>query len=305
MATLGGNSVHAATAAVIGGRRAALVARRGEDFPARRCTRAGRAGHRRDGLVDVAGPTVRNWVVYEPDGRRHWLYRTPPERSAEVAPRPDDLDPRPARAGQRWCTSRPCRWRAPRRWSRAGAAGRARGGHHPRHARDLGGRRRRPGPRAGRRVDVFVPSLEELVRAHRRRPARWPGSRPLARRRGSRGRWSRRARRRVRAGGRAWSGTSRRCRPGGRHHRRGGRVLRRARRRAGARVGTLAEAVGARRGCRPAPRSPPAGSLRLLEPGVGQGRGCAAAGALAAARRRRRSRRSRRPAAAAERPACR
>jgi len=39
----------------------------------------------------VAGPTVRNWVIYEQDGRRSWVYRTPPERSAEVAPRPEDL----------------------------------------------------------------------------------------------------------------------------------------------------------------------------------------------------------------------
>ena len=33
---------------------------------------------------------MRNWVVYEADGRREWLYRTP-RRGAEVAPRPSDL----------------------------------------------------------------------------------------------------------------------------------------------------------------------------------------------------------------------
>ena len=34
---------------------------------------------------------MRNWVIYEPDGRRHWVYRTAASRSAEVAPRPEDV----------------------------------------------------------------------------------------------------------------------------------------------------------------------------------------------------------------------
>ncbi len=93
MATLGGNSVHAATAVITGGASAALAARRGEDFPAGALAALGSAGINLAGLVDIAGPTVRNWVIYEADGRRHWLYRTPPGRSAEVAPEPADLDP--------------------------------------------------------------------------------------------------------------------------------------------------------------------------------------------------------------------
>ncbi|MGN6793701.1 MAG: PfkB family carbohydrate kinase [Streptosporangiaceae bacterium] len=91
MATLGGNSVHAATAVVVGGATAALIARRGEDFPAGALASLTDAGVDLTGLVDIAGPTVRNWVVYEDDGSRHWLYRTPPERSAQVAPEPEDL----------------------------------------------------------------------------------------------------------------------------------------------------------------------------------------------------------------------
>ena len=93
MATLGGNSVHAATAAVTGGANAALAARRGEDFPPGALAALAGAGIDLAGLVDIPGPTVRNWVIYEADGRRHWLYRTPPGRSAEVAPEPADLDP--------------------------------------------------------------------------------------------------------------------------------------------------------------------------------------------------------------------
>ena len=91
MATLGGNSVHAATAVVTGGARAALVARRGEDFPSAALTSLAGAGVNVSCLVDIPGPTVRNWVIYEEDGSRRWLYRTPPERSAQVAPEPEDL----------------------------------------------------------------------------------------------------------------------------------------------------------------------------------------------------------------------
>jgi len=91
MAALGGNSVHAATAVLTAGAGAALIARRGEDFPPGAMAELAEAGVDVTGLVDIDGPTVRNWVVYEDDGSRHWLYRTPPGRSAQVAPRPEDL----------------------------------------------------------------------------------------------------------------------------------------------------------------------------------------------------------------------
>ncbi len=93
MATLGGNSVHAATAVVTAGAAAAVVARRGDDFPSGALADLARHGVDLSGLVDITGPTVRNWVVYEEDGRRHWLYRTPVERSEQVAPEPGDLGP--------------------------------------------------------------------------------------------------------------------------------------------------------------------------------------------------------------------
>ena len=93
MATLGGNSVHTTAAATACGARVALVARRGEDFPAEAFERLTAAGADTSYVVDVLGPTVRNWVIYEPDGRRHWVYRTPVTRSAEVAPVPADVAP--------------------------------------------------------------------------------------------------------------------------------------------------------------------------------------------------------------------
>ena len=91
MGSLGGNSVHTGAAALVGGVRVTLVARRGADFPVEAARRLADAGIDLRHVVDVPGPTVRNWVIYEPDGRRHWVYRTPESRSAEVAPLPVDV----------------------------------------------------------------------------------------------------------------------------------------------------------------------------------------------------------------------
>ncbi|MGI8720819.1 MAG: PfkB family carbohydrate kinase [Geodermatophilaceae bacterium] len=91
MGTLGGNSVHAATAAHANGSPTTLVARKGADFPDAALRRLAQAGIDLTHLRSVDGPTVRNWVIYEADGRRHWCYRTDPARSRVVAPQPVDL----------------------------------------------------------------------------------------------------------------------------------------------------------------------------------------------------------------------
>jgi sugar/nucleoside kinase (ribokinase family)/fructoselysine-6-P-deglycase FrlB-like protein len=91
MGTLGGNTVHSATAARACGAEVAVVTRKGEDFSAEALDALAAAGVDVSGVVATSGPTVRNWVVYEHDGRRRWLYRTPEGRSAEVAPQPQDL----------------------------------------------------------------------------------------------------------------------------------------------------------------------------------------------------------------------
>jgi sugar/nucleoside kinase (ribokinase family)/fructoselysine-6-P-deglycase FrlB-like protein len=91
MGTLGGNSVHAAAAALTWTSEVGIVARCGTDFPAVALTRLREAGAEVGGIRPIDGPTVRNWIIYEADGRRNWVYRTPRRRSAEVAPRPGDL----------------------------------------------------------------------------------------------------------------------------------------------------------------------------------------------------------------------
>jgi sugar/nucleoside kinase (ribokinase family)/fructoselysine-6-P-deglycase FrlB-like protein len=90
MASPGGNTIHAATAAALWGTRVGAVARLGSDFPRSALERLKAAGLDLEGLRPIEGPTVRNWVIYEVDGRRDWIYRTPPERRFEVAPQPED-----------------------------------------------------------------------------------------------------------------------------------------------------------------------------------------------------------------------
>jgi sugar/nucleoside kinase (ribokinase family)/fructoselysine-6-P-deglycase FrlB-like protein len=87
----GGNTVYAAVAARLWHPAVAVVARRGADLPPEVPDTLRRLGVDTAGLRLVDGPTVRNWVIYEEDGRRRWLYRTPPERSREVAVRPADI----------------------------------------------------------------------------------------------------------------------------------------------------------------------------------------------------------------------
>ena len=91
MGTLGGNSVHAAAAALTWTGDVGVVARCGADFPAAALDRLREAGADTGGIRPIDGPTVRNWVIYEADGTRNWVYRTPRDRSAEVAPRPGDI----------------------------------------------------------------------------------------------------------------------------------------------------------------------------------------------------------------------
>lgn len=94
MGTLGGDSIYVAAAATIWGVRTGIVARVGEDFPTSALGRLGEAGVDVSGLRPIPGKTVRNWIIYEDDSRRTWVYRTPPGRSLEVAPQPEDLPSR-------------------------------------------------------------------------------------------------------------------------------------------------------------------------------------------------------------------
>jgi fructoselysine-6-P-deglycase FrlB-like protein/sugar/nucleoside kinase (ribokinase family) len=91
MSSVGGNSLYTALGARLWQPGIGLVTRRGEDFPRDLTAMLHSLGIATEGVVDIPGPTVRNWVVYESSGERHWIYRTPRERSREVAVQAGDL----------------------------------------------------------------------------------------------------------------------------------------------------------------------------------------------------------------------
>lgn len=91
MGSLGGNAIWAALGARLWEPSVGIVTRRGDDLPETTLDELRSLGIALDGVVPVDGPTIRNWVIYERDGSRHWLYRTPADRYREVAVRASDL----------------------------------------------------------------------------------------------------------------------------------------------------------------------------------------------------------------------
>ena len=91
MASVGGNSLYAALGARPWQPSIGVVTRRGDDFPGDLGKELASLGIASAGVVAVPGPTVRNWVVYEANGDRHWIYRTPRQRSLEIAVQAGDL----------------------------------------------------------------------------------------------------------------------------------------------------------------------------------------------------------------------
>src|SRR5436305_15236336 len=77
MANVGGNSLYTALGVRLWQPSVGIVTRCGEDFPHDLPTMLNALGIAAEGVVDITGPTVRNWVVYETDGQRHRIYRTP------------------------------------------------------------------------------------------------------------------------------------------------------------------------------------------------------------------------------------
>jgi sugar/nucleoside kinase (ribokinase family) len=91
MGSPGGNAIHVATGVFVNGVKPITIARIGEDFPGDALKKFVSAGLSTDFMIPMSGPTVRNWVIYEWDGSRTWLYRTNKNRSLEVSPEPSDI----------------------------------------------------------------------------------------------------------------------------------------------------------------------------------------------------------------------
>src|SRR6266568_7316104 len=70
MSSVGGNSLYTLLGARLWQSQVGVVTRRGEDFPRDLTEMLNSLVVATDGIVDIPGPTVRNWVVYESSGER-------------------------------------------------------------------------------------------------------------------------------------------------------------------------------------------------------------------------------------------
>jgi ribokinase len=91
MGTVGGDVFYSGLGAALWGERVGLWSRVGDDFPAVHLEMLERAGLDTDGIRRLPGSTLRYWVLYEWDGRRHFIYRTPEERFYILSPEPKEL----------------------------------------------------------------------------------------------------------------------------------------------------------------------------------------------------------------------
>jgi len=91
MGALGGDVLYSALGAALWDRCIGLFSRIGNDVPPERLTEIQAAGLDIRGLRPYPGPTIRYWVIYEWDGRRHFIFRTLEERFTALSPEPHDL----------------------------------------------------------------------------------------------------------------------------------------------------------------------------------------------------------------------
>lgn len=99
MAACGGDATYAALSASIWTTPVGVVAPAGVDFPPVHLARLRELGLDLAGVKARPGPAIRYWVIYEADGRRRWLERSPGSAFVETAPVPDDVPPAFQRAG--------------------------------------------------------------------------------------------------------------------------------------------------------------------------------------------------------------
>jgi sugar/nucleoside kinase (ribokinase family) len=94
MGAIGGDVFYTGLGAALWTARVGLLSRVGDDFPAEYLERIRRAGLDTSGLAACAGPSIRYWVLYEWDGRRHFVPRNAEDRLDALSPEPEDLPAR-------------------------------------------------------------------------------------------------------------------------------------------------------------------------------------------------------------------
>ncbi len=91
MACFGGDAIYAALGASYWTREVQFVAPVGTDFPTQHLITLRDTGLDLRGLPQRQVPSIRNWVVYESDGRRTWILRSNPNDFYELSPTLDDI----------------------------------------------------------------------------------------------------------------------------------------------------------------------------------------------------------------------
>ncbi|HLO35399.1 MAG TPA: carbohydrate kinase family protein, partial [Candidatus Deferrimicrobium sp.] len=99
MGGCGGDATYAALSASLWLDHVGVVAPAGRDFPAGHLDRLRELGLDLAGVVARPGSAIRYWVIYEADGRRRWLQRSPESAFTDTAPDPSDVPPAFRRSG--------------------------------------------------------------------------------------------------------------------------------------------------------------------------------------------------------------
>jgi len=91
MGSVGGDVLYTALGAAIWNAPVGLLGRIGDDLPPGALDGIEAAGLDCRGLILVPGPNIHYWVLYEWDGRRRFIFRSPVERLDALSPEPEDL----------------------------------------------------------------------------------------------------------------------------------------------------------------------------------------------------------------------
>lgn len=91
MSACGGDATYAALGGALWVSPVGMVAPRGVGFPAEHVEAIAKRGVDRRGISDVPGPAIRYWVLYEDDGRRTYVQRSPIAAFADTAPVADQI----------------------------------------------------------------------------------------------------------------------------------------------------------------------------------------------------------------------
>jgi ribokinase len=91
MGVCGGDVLYSALGASFWVNNIGMLTRIGEDFEIENLKKCQECSINIEGVRKYAGESVRNWIIYEYDGRRHFIYRTDPLRLNELSPDPDDI----------------------------------------------------------------------------------------------------------------------------------------------------------------------------------------------------------------------